>query len=560
MEQPLKATLSRRTFLAGSAVAAAAAGLTLAGCGGGGETTDTPSTDAGTDAGAAAQGGTLTGAMAYTSTNVNPIGNSSALMLAATWHVFEGLYDLDLHTYKTYNALAAGEPTKVSDTEYEVALRDGAKFSDGTDVTTADVVNAFEKNMADATYGAFLEFIDTVSAKDDKTVSFTLKYPFDSLLKGRLSVVKVFPASLTEDDLKTKPIGSGPWVYDTINGDDGGSIEFVPNTNYNGKYAATADKMHWDILLDDTSRTTALQEATVQVMENVPDANAEQLMAAGASVDYIQGFNQPFFMFNTLKKPFDDKRVRQAFYYAVDVDKLISNAMAGHAAKVTSFLPESHENYHKASTVYTYDPEKAKSLLSEAGVTDLSFELMTNNNWVKNLAAGIKNDLDAIGVNCTINETKIDWASGRVGRRAALRRHADPGRPDLLRQRPRPADVLVVRRQRVDPGPQLLEEGRRRQVRRAADPHAAGSRGHRQRAAGAVEQVLRPSGRGSSAVPAVPPRAGHGLPGEQITGFEPIATDGPRVPRCEREGVSARCEPVEQGNPQAAPQGAGPCF
>ena len=87
-------TSSRRTFLAGSAVAAAAAGLTLAGCGGGGETTDTPSTDAGTDAGAAAQGGTLTGAMAYTSTNVNPIGNSSALMLAATWHVFEGLYEM----------------------------------------------------------------------------------------------------------------------------------------------------------------------------------------------------------------------------------------------------------------------------------------------------------------------------------------------------------------------------------------------------------------------------------------------------------------------------------
>ncbi|MFQ9178726.1 MAG: ABC transporter substrate-binding protein [Eggerthella lenta] len=257
-------------------------------------------------------------------------------------------------------------------------------------------------------------------------------------------------------------------------------------------------------------------------------------------------------MFNTLKKPFDDKRVRQAFYYAVDVDKLISNAMAGHAAKVTSFLPESHENYHKASTVYTYDPEKAKSLLSEAGVTDLSFELMTNNNWVKNLAAGIKNDLDAIGVNCTINETKIDWAS--------LAESADvlpydvmlTGRPDLLRQRPRPADVLVVRRQRVDPGPQLLEEGRRRQVRRAADPHAAGSRGHRQRAAGAVEQVLRPSGRGSSAVPAVPPRAGHGLPGDADHRLRAHRHDGPRVPRCEREGVSARCEPVEQGNPQGS--------
>ena len=71
-------------------------------------------------------------------------------MLAATWHVFEGLYELDLHDYSTYNALAAGDaPVKVSDTEYEVTLRDGAKFSDGTDVTAGDVVNAFELNMAD---------------------------------------------------------------------------------------------------------------------------------------------------------------------------------------------------------------------------------------------------------------------------------------------------------------------------------------------------------------------------------------------------------------------------
>ena len=407
MEQ-INKSLSRRTFLAGSAVAAGAVGLTLAGCGGGGS--DTKKEGGSTTEATPAEGGKLTAACAYSSTNVNPIGNSSALMLAATWHVFEGLYDLDLHTYKTYNALAAAKPTKVSDTEYTVTLRDGAKFSDGTDVTAADVVNAFEKNMADATYGAFLEFIEGVTAADDKTVTITLKYPFESLLEGRLSVVKIFPAALSEDDLKTKPIGSGPWVYDSINGDDMGVITFTPNEYYNGTYKATADSMEWNVLLDDTSRTTHLQEASVQVMENVPDANADQLSGAGATVEYIQGFNQAFLMFNTLKKPFDDYRVRQAFFYAVDVDKLISNQLAGHAAKVTGFLPKDHPNYHEAATVYTYDPEKAKSLLSEAGVTDLSFTLMVNNNWVKNLAAQVKNDLDAIGVSCTINETKIDWA------------------------------------------------------------------------------------------------------------------------------------------------------
>ncbi|MEG0016454.1 MAG: ABC transporter substrate-binding protein [Gordonibacter sp.] len=408
----VKASLSRRTFLAGGAVAAAAAGLTLAGCGGGGSTDSKPAEGNSTPAAEPAKGGTLTGGCAYTSTNVNPVGlnGGSALMLAATWHVFEGLYDLDLHTYKTYNALAAADPVKVSDTEYEVTLRDGAKFSNGTAVTTADVANAFEKNMLDATCGAFLSFIDSVAAKDDKTVSIKLKYAFDALLKGRLSVVKVFPASLTEEQLKTMPIGSGPWKYDTVNGDDGGTIAYLPNENYTGSLKATADSMKWSILLDPTARTTALQESTIQVMENVPDANGDQLLAAGATVEYIQGFNQPFFMFNTLKAPFDDYRVRQAFYYAVDVEKLISNQMAGHAASITGFLPEDHANYHKAATIYKYDPAKAKSLLKEAGAESVTLTLVVNNNWVKELAPQIKNDLDAVGINCTINEQKINWA------------------------------------------------------------------------------------------------------------------------------------------------------
>ncbi len=407
MEQQ-KVVLTRRTFLAGSAVAAAAAGLALSGCGS--DESEISETDAGSEEAAPVEGGTLTGAAAYESTNVNPVGNSSALMLAATWHVFEGLYGLDLHDYSTYNALASDLPVQISDTEYEVTLRDEAKYSDGTNVSTDDVVNAFEMNMADETYGAFLEFIDSVKAVDDKTVSFKLNYPFDSLFVGRLSIVKIFPASLSDDDLQTMPIGSGPWMYDSINGDDGGSIDFVPNKYYDGDFKASADAMHWDILLDDTARTTALQEGSVQVMENVPDANVDQLTNSGATVDYVQGFNQAFLMFNTQKEPFDDYRVRQAFFYAIDVEKLISNALANHASPVTSFLPEDHANYHKASTVYTYDPDKAKKLLDEAGVSDLKFKLLTNNNWVSSLAASIKNDLDEVGLSCTIDEKTIDWA------------------------------------------------------------------------------------------------------------------------------------------------------
>ncbi len=401
MEQP---KLTRRGFLAGTAATGAVAALAMSGC-----SSNSSSSSSAASSGQAAS--TILAAPAYTSTNVNPIGNSSALMLAATWHVFEGLYDLDLHDYTTHAALADGDPVQVSETEYEVTLREGAKYSDGSDVTTADVVNAFEQNMANDTYGAFLTFIDTVSAKDDKTVTFTLKYPFATLLKGRLAVVKVFPAGLSEDELSTKPIGSGPWMYDSIDGNEGGHIIFKPNENYNGQYPATCDEMDWNVLVDNTSRVTAITDGSVQAIESVPAANADQVANAGATVEDVPGFALAFLMFNTKKAPFNDKRVRQAFYYAIDMDKLIANQLAGHAAAATSFLPESYANYHRASTVYTYDTAKAKSLLADAGAENLSINLLTNTNWVYDLAPQIKEDLEAAGVQVTIQDFTNDWAS-----------------------------------------------------------------------------------------------------------------------------------------------------
>ena len=87
------------------------------------------------------------------------------------------------------------------------------------------------------------------------------------------------------------------------------------------------------------------------------------------------------------------------------------NAMTGHATAIKSFLPEYHKNFHEASTVYTYDPEKAKSLLAEAGCENIDVTLLVNNNWVNDLSAQIKNDLDAVGINTTLQVEAIQWAS-----------------------------------------------------------------------------------------------------------------------------------------------------
>lgn len=398
--------LTRRAFVAGTAATA----LALAGCSveqpiEPGPAPADPADDNAPTEPVAAQSGvarTLTAAVAYEGGNANPIGTSSGVFLAAGWHVFEGLYELNMHTYRAECGLAADAPVQIDDLEYEVALRDDTVFSDGSPLTSADVVNAFERNGESDLYGAFLSFITAVSAPDERTVRFKLNAPMGSVLQERLALVRVFPASLTDEELASEPIGSGPWCYETINAADGGRISFTANHRYTGPWPATCERMEWSVLLDDTRRTDELIDKDVMVMEAAPVVRAEELADAGATVEWVPGFNLPFLMFNCEKPPFDDVRVRQALLYAIDVDSLIGTYMAGHARAATSLLPDYFRHYHRTATVYSYDPEKARKLLAEAGVDELALALRANDNWVSTLAPAIAEDWKAVGVTAEV--------------------------------------------------------------------------------------------------------------------------------------------------------------
>lgn len=397
---------TRRAFVAGTAATA----LALAGCSveqpiEPGPAPADPADDNAPTEPVAAQSGvarTLTAAVAYEGGNANPIGTSSGVFLAAGWHVFEGLYELNMHTYRAECGLAADAPVQIDDLEYEVTLREDTVFSDGSPLTSADVVNAFERNGESDLYGAFLSFITAVSAPDERTVRFKLNAPMGSVLQERLALVRVFPATLTDEELASKPVGSGPWCYETINAADGGRISFTANHRYTGPWPATCERMEWSVLLDNTRRTDELIDKDVMVMEAAPVVRAEELADAGATVEWVPGFNLPFLMFNCEKPPFDDVRVRQALLYAIDVDSLIGTYMAGHARAATSLLPDYFRHYHRAATVYSYDPEKARKLLAEAGVDELALALRANDNWVSTLAPAIAEDWKAVGVTAEV--------------------------------------------------------------------------------------------------------------------------------------------------------------
>ena len=402
--------LTRRAFVAGTAALAAGGALTLVGCSveqpiEPGPAPADPADDNAPTEPVAAQSGvarTLTAAVAYEGSDPNPIGTSSGVFLAAGWHVFEGLYELNMQTYRAECGLAADAPVQIDDLEYEVTLREDTVFSDGSPLTSADVVNAFERNGESDLYGAFLSVITAVSAPDERTVHFKLNAPMGSVLQERLALVRVFPAALTDEQLATKPIGSGPWCYETINAADGGRISFTANHRYTGPWPATCERMEWSVLLDDTRRTDELIDKDVMAREAAPVVRAEELAGAGATVEWVPGFNLPFLMFNCEKPPFDDVRVRQALLYAIDVDSLIGTYMAGHARAATSLLPDYFRHYHRAATVYSYDPEKARKLLAEAGVDELALTLRANDNWVSTLAPAIAEDWKAVGVTAEV--------------------------------------------------------------------------------------------------------------------------------------------------------------
>lgn len=441
--------IDRRVFLRMGGAAAATA--VLAACGssakaaGGSATANSASATsvAGTAAGggaAAAPSGTITATSAFTlSGGFDPMNASSAVATAVNAHVFEGLVNLDPITSKPYLALAASEPTVSADgLTWTVPLRQGATFSDGTAVTADDVAWSFTRvlNPANnALIAGFISFIDTVTAVDAQTVQFKLNTPF-SLFAQRIAVVPVVPQSKTATSaaasaFNNAPIGSGPFTVQSANSTSG--VVMGVNSHYKGSKPALVKSIDYRTTPDNSARLNDLLSGSSQAIEEVPYLDVSNANASPDHVDGRQGFNCLFLMFNCSAAPFNDKRVRQALFYAIDTTKVIQTALQGYATAATCYLNEGNAAYQRAATVYTYDPNKARSLLSAAGVSNLSFELVTTNTgFVADCAPVIIDSWKQAGINATLNTSPTSAVYGTIVPAPSFRVLAASGDPSVF--------------------------------------------------------------------------------------------------------------------------------
>ncbi|MFE1247256.1 ABC transporter substrate-binding protein [Streptomyces sp. NPDC058735] len=397
----------RRSFLkyTGALGAAAAVSASLPACSAGPESTD--------DTGSGGGDRTLTAVIGYGNDGSwDPTQTASAFCMAANHHIYEGLLDTDPISREPYAALATEVPKDPDSTSWRFTLRTGATFHDGEPVTADDVVFVFQRILDPDTQtlakGFFASWLEEVRKIDARSVELVLKFPFPEGL-SRLTLAKVMPRHVFsrpgawEDAVRGKAIGSGPYRQTAHHPKSNTAFEAFDG--YNGPRKPAFRRMNWLTIVDAAPRVAKISGASAgaQIADNIPYAAIGRLEDGGLTVAGAAGMNNLFLMFNTRHKPFDDVRVRQALHYAIDTGKMVEVALKGHGRPSSSFLDEANPSYRRAKTVYDHDPERARALLEEAGVRELSVELLAVNvSWIADCLPTVKASWDAIGVRTTL--------------------------------------------------------------------------------------------------------------------------------------------------------------
>ncbi len=418
--------LSRRDLLVRSALAASSAvvGIPLLAACGDTKTTTTVSTTPGqtvTTAGLASpHPGTVTGGLANAFVGFNPALSPQLASITVIRHVFEALMQYDLASKTWTPWLLAAEPERSAANTFTATIRDGATFHDGSPLTAVDVAWTFDyyKNPDTGSFfGTFLQTIDKVEGEGNTlTITVTEELPnFHFALSIPMIMPKAAFAAAGNDAFSAAPVGSGPYKFASQT--PGQAVSLDRYAEYAGATPGKLDKIGLNYSVEDASRIVQLTSGQLDLIDGVPYRDIGTLAGDKIDAGATEGGRHSLVEMNQFKGPFKDEKVRQAFLHALDREKLIEAVFpGGNATVANSQLPPYHPYYVEPSAVYPYDPDKAKSLLAEAGHPDgFEFELMVSTiPWLTQLGTLMKEQLDAAGMKGTIRLTETEAGYGVV--------------------------------------------------------------------------------------------------------------------------------------------------
>jgi peptide/nickel transport system substrate-binding protein len=278
---------------------------------------------------------------------------------------------------------------------YRFYLKKGIKFQDGQPLTAEDVKFTFE-HLKDpevkSPFAGTYQVIDTIMVKSPLVVEFKLAQPDASFLtKVIMSILpKHILTGATKEEFPSRLIGSGPFRFVSQNPNE---IILEKNNSY-FQGAPKLDQIVFKIVKDNNTRFLKMQKGELDLAINViqldkmddfkkPPLNEMYTVIENPGV----GYN--YISFNMRTPQLQDKRVRQAIAFGIDVDELIKYQLEGHAGRAIGLLSPVNWFHEPNVWKYSYDPKKAEQLLEATGLknTDangpkprLVLELKTSNN------------------------------------------------------------------------------------------------------------------------------------------------------------------------------------
>ncbi|TMH37555.1 MAG: ABC transporter substrate-binding protein [Betaproteobacteria bacterium] len=360
--------------------------------------------------------------------------------------MFNRLVEFETGTTNIVPALAESWTVSADGKTYTFKLRKGVKFHSNAnfkptrDFNSDDVLfswnrmaddnHPFHKVTAGQTFAYYDDMgmkniVDSVQKVDDYTIRFNLKRPEAPFLAD---MAMDFASILSKEYFETMqkkgtpnaadvyPIGTGPFEFVSYQKD--ATIRYKAFDQYWGG-RPKIDNLVYSITRDATARYAKLKTGECQVMAFPKPADLDE-MKKDPQLNVLQkeGLNIGYIAFNVEKKPFDDKRVRQALNYATNKDAIMKAVYQGNGQVAKNPIPPILWSYNNSVKDYPYDPAKAKELLTQAGFpngfeVELWYLPVTRpyNPDGKRMAEMIQADWEKVGVKTKL--TTYEWAEYR---------------------------------------------------------------------------------------------------------------------------------------------------
>lgn len=303
-------------------------------------------------------------------------------------------------------------------TSYVFTLRDGLKFSNGTEVTPADVVFSINRHLEVGGPLALTAPITEVAATGEREVTITLSSPYTPFLSELSSFSNgIFPADfggVSEEEFFENPVGTGPFVVSEW--DKTGDLTFVKNEHYWQEGKPYIDELVYKFVADDTQLRQQLGAGQIDAIDTVPAANAAEVDDAAETVlSQTPGWSTEQIFFNTQTEEFADPHVRRAIAHAVDREGITAATSFG-TAEVANVLIPTNVTYSANDEGYdlAYNLESAKDELAQSNYPDgfdTTLMIPSGNSQRAQTAEILQESLSQIGI--TVNIEEIDLAAFR---------------------------------------------------------------------------------------------------------------------------------------------------